>query len=160
MLLRHHQAPGRYQRPHNLGTLISLYENNFIQLQRLIPDLEQLEGTLISSVHGAHNLYLSIGQRSPYTTLISLSYRFSSSTQIAEEPNAHIRIYHDARTVELLGHSRKKLAARPVRGPYQRMPELHRRWCLNRFLYKWLGYCQHQGHLFLSGMMDCGNHPT
>ncbi len=154
MLLRRHQAPGRYQSPRNIGALISLYESNFIQLQRLIPDLEQMEGTVISSVHGAHELYLSIGQRSPYTSLISLSYRFNSRQRIAEEPNAHIRIYHDARTAELLGHSRRNLATRPVRSPYQRMPELDRRWRLNRFLYKWLGYCQHQGHLFLAGMVD------
>jgi uncharacterized protein YqiB (DUF1249 family) len=29
------------------------------------------------------------------------------------------------------------------------MPELNRRWELNRFLHKWLGFCQRQGHIFL-----------
>ncbi len=160
MLLHHHQAPGYYQRPRNLGALISLYESNFTQVQHLIPDLPQLQGTVVSSVHGVHDLYLSIQQRSPYTTLIFLSYRFASQHQIAEEPNAHIRIYHDARTAELLGHSRKNLATRRTHSRYQRMPELERRWRLNRFLYKWLGFCQHQGHLFLSGMMDCPANPS
>ena len=31
------------------------------------------------------------------------------------------------------------------------MPEVDRKWNMNRFLLKWLKFCTHQGHLFL----DC-----
>ncbi|MCP4188575.1 MAG: DUF1249 domain-containing protein, partial [Gammaproteobacteria bacterium] len=26
--------------------------------------------------------------------------------------------------------------------------EIEHKWVMNRFLYKWLGYCLHQGHFF------------
>jgi uncharacterized protein YqiB (DUF1249 family) len=60
-----------------------------------------------------------------------------------------VRIYHDARQAEVMSRSYRRLN-REIRhcGVYPRGWELRRRWDLNRFLYKWLGYCCYQGHCF------------
>jgi uncharacterized protein YqiB (DUF1249 family) len=35
-----------------------------------------------------------------------------------------------------------------TRGPLYIADMIEQKWMMNRFLYKWLGYCQHQGHYF------------
>jgi hypothetical protein len=40
---------------------------------------------------------------------------------------------------------------------HQREPTLLKRWRMNRFLYKWLAYCDRQGHGFRVGAKPCKN---
>ena len=84
-----------------------------------------------------------------YTTIVTLTYQFLEEDQIVLEPNARISICHDVRTAEVLSHCRRKRSRIISHSRYQRMPDLHRKWKLNRFLQKWLGFCHMQGHLFL-----------
>jgi len=146
-------------RRRTLAGLISMYEANFARLMRLAPELETMQGTSVSRVSGALDLYLSVVERSPYTTTVVLTYRFEdggsdSAGDRVYEPQARIRVYHDVRAVELIGHARRAPARRraPRRAGeriHVRLPELERKWELNRFLQKWLGFCLRQGHLFL-----------
>jgi len=50
---RFHPAP-------DLAALIELYESNYVRLMRLAPELESMEGTVVSRVAGALDLYLEI----------------------------------------------------------------------------------------------------
>ncbi len=62
-----------------------------------------------------------------------------------EEPALTIRVYHDANQVEVLtGHLQHGQQR------FDHIPEkaIKIKWKLNRFLYKWLGYCLHLGHHF------------
>lgn len=145
----------RLQRPRTLGGLIAIHESNFVRLQRLVPELDTMDGTYVSRVAGALDLYLSILERHKYTTSICLTYRFKTEDENAPgedyvfEPRARIRIYHDARAVEVIGHCRRKSSNKVFPWRRGQMPELDRKWELNRFLQKWLGFCYRQGHLFL-----------
>ena len=134
----------------DLARLIDLYESNFIRLQRLIPDLDLIRGNVVSSVSDALDLYLTVFERTRYTTTIGLTYRFADATNVLLEPHARIRVYHDVRAAELLSHTRRR-RSRQIR-PWRpgRRPELDRKWEMNRFLQKWLGFCHRQGHLFLT----------
>lgn len=80
---------------------------------------------------------------------MALTYRFAGEGGVLLEPNVQIRLYHDARVAEAMRHRRR----RPVRFARCRRraqaSELEHKWELNRFLQRWLGYCLHQGHLFL-----------
>jgi uncharacterized protein YqiB (DUF1249 family) len=61
------------------------------------------------------------------------------------EPALTIRIYHDVHQVEVLtGHLQHG------RNQYDHVPEkaIKIKWKLNRFLFKWLGYCLYLGHQF------------
>ena len=145
----------RLKQPRSLGGLIAIHESNFVRLQRLIPELDDMDGTYVSRVAGAMDLYLSILERHKYTTTVCLTYCFEADETDEDgeanvfEPRARIRVYHDARAVEVIGHCRRKISHKV--SPWRRghMPELDRKWELNRFLQKWLVFCHRQGHLFL-----------
>ena len=129
----------------SLGSLIDLYESNYYRLLRLVPELRCIEGTVVSRVAGALDLYLTVHEQQRYTTILSLTYWFGDELQ----PNAGIVVYHDVHAAELVSFSRRRRI--PNRTSWRRkpMPDLDRKWQTNRFLQKWLGFCHRQGHLFL-----------
>ena len=45
--------PWELREPRNLAGLIDIYESNYFRLMRLVPDLETLDGTVVSRVAGA-----------------------------------------------------------------------------------------------------------
>jgi uncharacterized protein YqiB (DUF1249 family) len=137
-------------RHRDLPALIDLYEGNYLRVMRLLPDLDNLEGTLVSRVAGALDLYATIEERYKYTTTLLLTYRFTDESEVALEPNARVCVYHDVRAVELVSHCRRKRTRKVHKWLRGRMPELDHRWEMNRFLYKWLKFCSNQGHLFLN----------
>ncbi len=148
-------SPARFQ-THDLAALIALYESNYVRLMRLAPDLTQIKGTVVSRVAGALDLFMSVDDRFKYTTTLKLTYRFRDGEEFALEPDARICVYHDVRCVEIVSHCRRRRSRNVLPWRRQRMPELDRRWEMNRFLLKWLRFCTHQGHLFLS----CTARPT
>ena len=139
----------RYRR-RDLPALIDLYEGNYLRAMRLLPDLDNLEGTLVARVAGALDLYATIEDRFKYTTTVLLTYRFVDESGTALEPNARVCIYHDVRAAELVSHCRRKRRHKAREWMRGRMPELDSRWEMNRFLYKWLRFCTNQGHIFLN----------
>lgn len=139
----------RYRR-RDLPALIDLYEGNYLRVMRLLPDVHSLEGTVVSRVAGALDLYATIEEQFKYTTTLLLTYRFVDDSDIVLEPNARVCVYHDVRAAELVSHCRRKRTRKVHRWLRGRMPELDHRWEMNRFLYKWLRFCSNQGHIFLN----------
>ena len=140
----------RFQKPRDLAALIRLYEANYIRLARLVPELDHFDGSVVSRVAGALDLYLTVVERHDYTTVLDLTYLFETPEGPVREPNARVCVYHDVRAAELLSHCRRRRSRQhPVRQRGRRMPEVDRKWEVNRFLLKWLKFCTHQGHLFL-----------
>lgn len=136
--------------PRTLASLMDIYEGSYWRLMRLAPELKELGDHNVSRVAGGLDLHLSVVERFKYTEEIVLTYRFETREGALLEPNLLVRVYHDARAAEArngrLRHSHRTRHCR------RRVPsELERRWELNRFLNRWLGYCQHQGHRFLKG---------
>jgi len=130
---------------HSFNSLMDLYEKNYIQMRRLVPELRQMQGCLISTVEGCLDLHLEVLEQHKYTTILRLSYHFldQSGDFSRREPDVQIRIYHDARIAEVT-------SACLHRGLQARGPVRSRQgnWRLNRFLFKWLGFCLHRGHRF------------
>lgn len=141
---RFHESP-------DLADLIDLYESNYVRLMRLAPDLDHMQGALVSRVAGALDLYLMVEERFKFTTNIVLTYRFEHEEQIDLEPRARIQIYHDVRCAEVVSHCRRRRSRQFLGWRRGYMPEVQRRWTMNRFLNKWLRFCAYQGHIFL----DC-----
>jgi len=126
-------------------SLMDLYENNFMRLRRLIPDLYKVPAQSVSALPGCLPLYMRIFEQTKFTTTLSLTYYFEEDDDVVAEPALTIRVYHDAHQVEVItGHLRHG------RERYDHIPEMAKavKWKLNRFLYKWLGYCLHLGHQF------------
>jgi len=131
--------------PRGFVSLMDLYENNFLRFRKLVPDLNSLDTNANSRINGCMGLHISVLDRSRFTTTLRMTYHFTEGATLYAEPDLKIRIYHDARLVEVLSghlkHGRQKLEHLPADAKLEK-------WKLNRFLYKWLGFCLHQGHQF------------
>jgi len=132
---------GQIIKPRSLSGLMDLYELNYLRLKKLAPDLT-IADEMISVSNGHLDLFLTVTQRCKYTTMLTLTYRFEKADKTILQPDLHLRIYHDARIAEVQDRLDRK---------HHRIYSNHnlqQKWKLNRFLYKWLGYCIYQGHYF------------
>jgi uncharacterized protein YqiB (DUF1249 family) len=133
------------------GGLMDIYEQNYIRLRRLIPEFDRIGANAVSTAPGSMDLHYECLERSKYTTVFRLTYKFETL-----EPNLEIRVYHDARVAEVLASNvqlggagwwdRRHKVSSMFRADLQ---NLQTKWRLNRFLQKWLHYCLKQGHMFV-----------
>jgi len=131
--------------PKDFVSLMDMYEENFIKLRKLVPELHLINDSCVSRSPGHLDLYLKVLERSKFTTTLLLSYCFDEDGEQRMEPNLKIRIYHDASLAEVMSgklhHGRLVLNNLPS-------DSLKQKWTLNRFLSKWLKYCLRQQHGF------------
>ena len=131
---------------------MDLCEENYRQLIRIAPALRKLSGNHVSRIEGCMDLHLEIQEQTPYTTLVHLTYFFSCRTEQQPDPDALLRVYHDARQVEVVDLKQNAL---PLNGGRE-LPTLVQKWRINLFLSKWLNYCAEQGHGFDHSSMQKG----
>ena len=132
---------GRDANARSFAGLMELYEFNYMRLRSIAPDLKVAD-EMISVVPGHEDLYLSVTQRCRYTTMLRMTYQFEEEGKLLFEPDLHLKVYHDARVVEV-----QQLTSR-AHGPMYIADLIDQKWRMNRFLFKWMGYCLHQGHYF------------
>ena len=143
----------RLLRPKTTGrfsSLMDMYEQNYLLARVLIPELRDMEGGVFRSrVEGCMTLELSQIAHARYTTTFNLTYRFSSEFRFAREPDLMLRLYHDARTCEVMSGL---LSSRTEED--RRVRDLSNGYRLNRFVGKWLSYCGRQGHSFKGSVAE------
>jgi len=130
----------------SFSALMDLYERNYILVRRLMPRPPDADTRWVSRVADGLPLELKMLERHRYTSDIRLSYRFERRGMIVLEPDLRVRVYHDARAAEVMAAHLRHLPDFPL--PTESGMDIRDRWRVNRFLYKWLGYCLHQGHRF------------
>ncbi len=137
-------------KPRNSGrfsSLMDLYEQNYMLMRLLAPDLKQMgHGAFVSTAPGTLTLELSELEHSRYTSTFKLTYRFSGNGargRNEREPDLSIRLYHDARSCEVMSGLLPE-----GRVEVRRTRDLEEGRRLNRFLNRWLSYCLRQGHQF------------
>lgn len=135
--------------PPTVGALMSLCEENYAHLLRMAPELRAMSGTQQSRRAGHMDLYLQVLEHTPYTSLIHLTYYFDHHDGQKPDPDVVLRVYHDARQVEVQELNQHVL-------PMERLfesPGLLNKWRANLFVSKWLAFCVLQGH----GFSECPN---
>lgn len=135
-------------RARDLPALMELYELNYIQLRRLVPDLNAIQDRSVSRADGALLLHLTVHERCKYTTTVHLTYRFNDGAGEFAAPDLMVRMYHDAQVAEVISHGRPRARRDADFERFQRQYSIEAKWQVNRFLHKWLGYCLRQGHGF------------
>ena len=135
-------------RARDLPALMELYELNYIQLRRLVPDIHSIRDHSVSRARGALNLYLTVRERSKYTTTIHLSYQVNDKDGACPAPDLVVRMYHDAQVAEVISRGHRRGHRDPDYDRFRHDYPVSTKWQVNRFLHKWLGYCLHQGHAF------------
>lgn len=132
------------ERAPTVGQLLDLSEENYRLLLEIAPRLRHQQGLLRSERPGHMDLYLEILEQTPYTTVVHLTYYFSHHRGQVPDPDAVLRVYHDAAQIEVVD---LRQSALPLVAGYQH-PSLLNKWKVQLFLSKWLAYCRHQGHDF------------
>ncbi len=132
-------------RPRSFVDLMEMYEANYIRLRLFCGDIHKLPDETISQIEGGVPVRLSVLERSSHTTLIMLTYLFEDEER---RPNLKIQIYHDSRQADVQSRN-CRITGKDIRLWEEEIDSvLLCRWRLNRFLYKWLGFLEHQGHSF------------
>jgi len=169
-----HQS-GFFLQP-RLRRLQELQTEIYRQLQLLIPDQVAHYDSFQSRVHGSPLLRMDILERHPYTHFVRLTYQFNRQDTLEIAPDAHIRVYNDARLAEATSFDQVQGFNRQTHGPSPGRPPvaasesangtrshllspcswlhplhlLQRSWRQNAALDKWLSYLLHQGHSLAS----------
>ena len=128
----------------SVGALMELCEENYRQLIRLAPAMARMEGQYDSRVAGHVDLHMEVIEQTRYTTLVHLTHYFDQREGRNPDPDATLRVYHDAGQAEVLDLEQQVL---PIQGP-PGLGTLEQKWKANLFLSKWLSYCIAQGHKF------------
>jgi len=171
------QKNGFFLQP-RLRRLQEVQTEIYRQLQLLMPDEITHFDSFQSKVHGSPLLRMDILERHPYTHFVRLTYQFDKKDSLEIAPDAHIRIYNDARLAEATsfdpvqgfkrqaplasgstGHLRSN-GSKPLNGSRNHLLSpsawlsplqlIQRSWRQNAALDKWLGYLLHQGHSLAS----------
>jgi uncharacterized protein YqiB (DUF1249 family) len=160
------------------GRLQELQVEIYRQLQLLIPDQVAHYDSFQSRVHGSPLLRMDILERHPYTHFVRLTYQFKKQDSLEIAPDAHIRVYNDARLAEATSFDHVQGFKRQAHGPgqsadrspvspdglsngsrsrllsnsswFQPLKVLQRGLRQNQALDKWLSYLLHQGHSLTS----------
>lgn len=128
---------------------------NYWRLRRLLPDLECAPWRAfgLGLLNGlSSEVAIEVLERARYTTTLRL--RHLAPGAWARVPEILVRMYHDARTAEVVACERE----RPLEGRYAypnaRMYHADEKAQLNAFLGEWLRHCLDHGH----SLEDlCGN---
>ena len=136
---------GLYLKP-RLGRLHDVQEEIFRQLQLLIPETVIHFDSFFSRVKGSPLLRMDILERHPYTSFLRLTYSFENGAEPELAPDAHIRMYQDARMAEVTSFNPDQGCRRTANPWYPNRQLFQKNWRQNLALDKWLGYLLQQGH--------------
>lgn len=126
------------------GRLGQLCEENYLALERLLPNMREMQGCYRSSPDGHAALHLEVLEHARYTSLVHLTYYFDAERGVEPDPDVTIRVYHDAQEAEVIDLKQSQL---PIERLFE-APGLRNKWQANLFLSKWLDYCRQQRHRF------------
>lgn len=139
------QSNGLLLRP-KLKRLQEMQAEIFRQLLLMIPDDVAYYDSFKSEVPGSPMLRMDILERHPYTQFLRLTYQFKDSQEHEIAPDAHIRMYYDAKLAEVTAFNPEQGFTRLAHPWYPTQQIFQRNWRQNLALDKWLGYLLHQGH--------------
>ncbi|MEK6749280.1 MAG: DUF1249 domain-containing protein [Pseudomonadota bacterium] len=126
--------------------LMALYEANFDKFVSLIPGESPGELVLLGVANG-FSLRLRAIDRAPYTTTWQVMVQYTGSDTLWACPQFKVRLYHDAKVLEVLyfqGHGRFQ-GDYPYPNPWMYARDEKRQ--VNRFFGELLGYCVVNGYL-------------
>lgn len=135
------------QRRPRLAKLQEVQAEIFRQMQLLVPDASATDDAFRSRVGDSPPLHLEVLERHAYTHFIRLTYVFGDGPDRVA-PDAHIRLYHDAKLAEVTAFNAEQGFKRSAHPWYPHGPLARRQMQENRALDKWLGYLLAQGHSF------------
>lgn len=168
-------VPECVYRPGSFSGLMTLYESNYLKLDRLLGHEKPPCKQRVSTVPNDCDLHLEVLRAEPYTSTLKLTYWFEemledravaepggdaspvhaeragaageAEIRLVPDPDLTVRVYHDAALVEAVGGRNTHHHHRVLQAlALSHAGELDRRWRVNIMLNKWLDYLLENGH--------------
>ncbi len=127
----------------DLATLHATCEGNYARLMRLFPDYETSNYREFQLSDG-HRVRIDIVERCRYTTLMKVCQQGSLENWLVP-PRFDLRVYHDARMVEVTGFQTRQQVEARYDYPNPSMHARDEKTQQNLFLSDWLSHCLLQG---------------
>lgn len=138
---------------------MEMYEANYIRIRKLCGDKLSMPPVAVSRVLGVMDLHLQVLTQTRYTATIALTYYFADAEAgLLAYPNIKLRIYYDSLQAEVFSQSYRCQTLGSNAFGHGTGSSLLKRWRMNRFLFKWLSYCDRQGHSFRADSKSRCNH--
>jgi len=128
--------------------MMMVYEVNYMRLMRLVPNLRSMVETVVSKNSDMPDICLSIVEHCKYTTTLCLTHNLKIDGKIIPDLNMKIRVYHDAKVVEVIGYQYESRFAPYYPYPNPRMRHHFEKRQINLFFSEWLKYCEMRGIRF------------
>ena len=135
--------------PNSFAGLMEMYEANYIKIRKLCGTTRSLPPVAVSRISKGMDLYLQVLENTKYTSTLILTYYFTEpDLGFHAYPNLKLRIYYDALQAEVMSQAYRRQDPDFQAFNHASSPSLLKKWRMNRFLYKWLSFCNRQGHSF------------
>ncbi|MEX0943038.1 MAG: DUF1249 domain-containing protein [Pseudomonadales bacterium] len=121
---------------------------NYIRLLRLFPNLgqeDQLEFGIEGTTEDGAIVKITIEQRCPYTTMLSVRVSNGEDKPWVKWPVLEIRLYHDVRSAEVVSFQRHRNFKYRYYTPNPNMYQPDEKSQINRFLGELLTFCARYG---------------
>ena len=130
--------------------MMMVYEVNYIRLMRLVPNLRSIAVSMISRSGDIPDISLSIVEHCKYTTTLCLTHYLKIDGKKIPDLDMKIRVYHDAKVVEVIGYQHESRFAAYYPYPNPRMRHHFEKRQINLFFSEWLKFCEMRGVTFSS----------
>lgn len=123
-------------------------EANFLRLMKLMPDLDETNERLFAVTLAGQipiRIQLQVTERCPYTTMIELQ-QLQGVNPWTPRAQFCLRVYHDAKMVEVESYRRQKPREGRYEYPNGRMFHRDEKAQINSFLGEWLSHCLQHGY--------------
>ena len=124
--------------------LPNLHSAIYAGLGLLLPDELNRSDSLVSKRPNGPDLFLHVLERHDYTSYLQLTHVLGNGE--VQNPNAFVRVYHDAKLAEATAFSPEQGIQRFAGPDLPLHGQVVRSWRLNRALVKWIDYLLEQGH--------------
>lgn len=143
--------------PNSFAGLMEMYEANYILIRKLCGDRKTMPAAAVSRVSNRMSLHLRVLMRDKYTTTIALTHYFTDTETGGRRayPDIKLKIYYDSLQVEALPQFCYYRNRDFYTFDRDSTSCLLQRWRINRFLFKWLSWCDRQGHSFRADRQSC-----
>ncbi len=128
----------------NLANYLAACEANYWRLLKLLPRGQQGACFAVQLASGEDSaLELIVQQECPYTTMLSIEQRASST--LFSDYHFDVRLYHDAMLAEVIAFQQHKQVKPRYTYPNKKMYQQDEKWQQNLFLSELLVYCLNNG---------------
>lgn len=114
------------------------YEKNYRFLIKLLPDLGTMPVGVFQLHHAGHTMQIKVLESCPYTQMLELSQHFVSHAPQINDLRMKVRVYHDARLVEVTGYQGLGRLLAKYHIPNDRMLHPDEKRQANLLLHDWL----------------------